>query len=114
MESNSDNSYQIKEKEKLVSQNSDVLADIISISSSSPSDCEEQQPSLITVKKPSWSLLQTSTIKISTHKTNSPWSNDFEEQTDNQKSRKFQGSRLIDAGLDNTSTSSNTDLEVGV
>lgn len=111
MESNSDNSYQIKEKEKLVSQNGDVLADIISISSSSPSDCEEQQPSLIAVKKPRWSLLQTSTNKTNTHKTNSPWSNDFEEQTDNQKSRKFQGSRLIDTGLDNTSGSSNTDLE---
>ncbi|MPC72300.1 hypothetical protein E2C01_066599 [Portunus trituberculatus] len=115
MESNSDNTNQIKEKEKLVSQNSSVLADIvISFSSSSDSE-EEQHPSLIAIKKPSWSLLQTSFSTTNNSKIHSTWTKDLQEQTDNAKaasqSRKIQGSKLIDPGLDNTSASSSTDLE---
>ncbi|XP_045138341.1 nucleolar transcription factor 1-like isoform X1 [Portunus trituberculatus] len=115
MESNGDNTNQIKEKEKLVSQNSSVLADIvISFSSSSDSE-EEQDPSLIAIKKPSWSLLQTSFSTTNNSKIHSTWTKDLQEQTDNAKaasqSRKIQGSKLIDPGLDNTSASSSTDLE---
>ena len=115
MESNSNNSNQ--GKEKLVSLNSSVLTDIV-ISSSSSSDSEEQESSLTAIKNPSWSLFQTSnTTKTNNSKAHFTWTKDPQDQTDNQKAsqnRKIQGSKLFDTGLDNTSTSSNTDLEVGV